>query len=245
MTKFSDYIVFVDESGDHGLLSVDPDYPVFVLAFCIFKKDTYADFVSPQMIKLKFKYFGHDQVILHERDIRKSTGPFRMLQNPKIREQFLADISTLVEDTPFTLIASAIDKTKLKNQYTTPENPYHLALAFGLERVFLYLSDLNCSEDTLHLVFEQRGAKEDQELELEFRRNCDSNFLQRRLPFEIIFSNKQSNSTGLQLADLLARPIGRKILNPGQRNKAYEILEPKFRKSAAGAVKGWGLKVFP
>jgi hypothetical protein len=29
----SDYIVYVDESGDHGLVSVDPEYPVFVLAF--------------------------------------------------------------------------------------------------------------------------------------------------------------------------------------------------------------------
>lgn len=32
--SFSDYIVYVDESGDHG--PVSSDYPVFVLAFCIF-----------------------------------------------------------------------------------------------------------------------------------------------------------------------------------------------------------------
>ena len=25
----SDYIVFADESGDHGLVSVDPQFPVF------------------------------------------------------------------------------------------------------------------------------------------------------------------------------------------------------------------------
>lgn len=30
---FSDFLVFVDESGDHGLDSIDPGYPVFVLAF--------------------------------------------------------------------------------------------------------------------------------------------------------------------------------------------------------------------
>jgi hypothetical protein len=33
--KFSEYIVYVDESGDHGLETIDPNYPVFVLAFCI------------------------------------------------------------------------------------------------------------------------------------------------------------------------------------------------------------------
>lgn len=38
MKSFSDYIVFVDESGDHGLVSIDPEYPIFVLGFCIFNK---------------------------------------------------------------------------------------------------------------------------------------------------------------------------------------------------------------
>ena len=30
---FSKYVVYVDESGDHGLKNIDPNYPVFVLAF--------------------------------------------------------------------------------------------------------------------------------------------------------------------------------------------------------------------
>ncbi|WIX32645.1 DUF3800 domain-containing protein [Salinicola sp. JS01] len=32
---FSDFVVYVDESGDHGMLNIDANYPVFVLAFCI------------------------------------------------------------------------------------------------------------------------------------------------------------------------------------------------------------------
>lgn len=31
--KFSDYIVYVDESGDHSLESINLRYPLFVLAF--------------------------------------------------------------------------------------------------------------------------------------------------------------------------------------------------------------------
>lgn len=31
--SFSDSIVFVDESGDHSLVSIDPPCPMFVLAF--------------------------------------------------------------------------------------------------------------------------------------------------------------------------------------------------------------------
>lgn len=37
-SEFSDYIIYVDESGDHSLEVVYEEHPVFVLAFCISKK---------------------------------------------------------------------------------------------------------------------------------------------------------------------------------------------------------------
>jgi hypothetical protein len=74
----SDYIIFADESGDHGLSNIDPQYPVFVLAFCIIEKTTYSQSILPKLTEFKFRHFGHDQVVLHERDIRvKRTGPSR------------------------------------------------------------------------------------------------------------------------------------------------------------------------
>ena len=66
---FSDYIVHVDESGDHGLESIDPTYPVFVLAFCVFRKNVYQESVVPAIQRFKFRHFGHDMVNLHETDI--------------------------------------------------------------------------------------------------------------------------------------------------------------------------------
>jgi hypothetical protein len=44
---FSDYIVFADESGDHGLTSIDPQFPVFALVFCVFRKDRYCEEIEP------------------------------------------------------------------------------------------------------------------------------------------------------------------------------------------------------
>ena len=38
MQQFSDFMVYVDESGDHSLTSIDKNYPIFVLAFCVFYK---------------------------------------------------------------------------------------------------------------------------------------------------------------------------------------------------------------
>ncbi len=62
---------------------------------------------------------------------------------------------------------------------------------------------------------------------------------------DIVMASKKVNSAGLQLADMVARPIGRHLLNPDQPNRAFEILETKFRRSRAGQVRGWGLKVYP
>ena len=97
-----------------------------------------------------------------------------------------------------------------------------------------------------YVVCEARGHKEDKDLELEFRRVCDGqNTSKACLPLSVIFSHKKCNSSGLQLADLMARPVGRKMLKPDQPNRAYDILAEKFFRSPDGQTDGWGLKVFP
>ena len=82
--KDSSYIVYVDESGDSNLDKINPDFPVFVLVFCVFKKKSYAESVIPKMAMLKFETFGHDMVILHEHDIRKQVGAFKGMNHPDV-----------------------------------------------------------------------------------------------------------------------------------------------------------------
>lgn len=74
--NFSDYIVYVDESGDHNLDNINSKYPIFVLAFCIFNKRYYNNHTVKDIQNLKFNYFEHDMIILHERDILKRKGVF-------------------------------------------------------------------------------------------------------------------------------------------------------------------------
>lgn len=242
---FADHIVFVDESGDHGLVSIDPHYPVFVLAFTVFELAAYADRVVPSLLRFKLRWFGHDQVVLHEHDIRKNKGPFGILRSAEVREPFMAHMNELVSAAEFTLVASAIRKERHKARYAEPPNPYHVAMGFGLERVYRELRGRGCRGGKTHILFERRGDKEDRELELEFRRICDANATGAVLPFEPVLCSKASNSPGLQLADLVARPVGRKIVDPGQPNRAYDIIHPKFRRDRHGKVLGWGLKIFP
>ena len=138
--RFSNFIVYVDESGDHGMVTLDPNYPVFVLAFCVFYKGHYAEKVVPALHKFKFNHFGHDLVVLHEHEIRKEKGVFKF-QSRQHRERFQGELSSLIEASNFILIACVIDKDKLRSKPDTPANPYHLALGFCLETLYELLQE--------------------------------------------------------------------------------------------------------
>jgi hypothetical protein len=244
--EFSDYLVFADESGDHGLDAIEASYPVFVLAFCIIRKADYVDRVVPAIQRFKLRHFGHENIVLHERDIRRDIGPFAFLKTREKKTAFLEELTQIVADAPFTLICSVIRKEALKQKYVSPGNPYHVALGFGLERVFYCLQSRSIREARTHVTVERRGKKEDAELELEFRRICDGeNYSGEHLPLEIVFADKKANLPGLQLADLVARPVGMSILRPDQPNRAFEAMKDKFYRSSAGKLQGWGLKCFP
>lgn len=244
--QFSKYVVYVDESGDHGLENIDRNYPVFVLAFCVFHKTHYAQQVVPAIESFKFKHFGHDLVVLHETDIRKEKGGFRFTGRQH-RESFLGELTDIIETSNFILIGCVIDKQRLREHSS---NPYHLALGFCLETLYELIEEKN-QRATTHVVVECRGKREDAELELEFRRISDGdNKFGRALPFKIVFADKKTNSSGLQLADLVARPIGLSLVKPGQPNRAFELLKRKFfcsggRTQVGMGFEGWGLKIYP
>lgn len=243
--EHSEYIVFVDESGDHSLDSISADYPLFVLSFCVIRKDVYANILTPQVRQLKFATFGHDMVVLHEHDINKKKGAFSKLGKEQ-RESFMTALTDIISNTDFSLIAVVIDKHALKAKYSRPEHPYHLAMEFGLERIQTHLSTQGQADRQTFLVCEARGTKEDAALELEFRRICDgSNYRSKKMLFDIIIADKKTNCEGLQLADLMARPIGLSVLRPNQENRAIAALESKWVRSVSGKKEGCGLKVFP
>lgn len=244
---YSDYVIFVDESGDHGLVSIDDNYPVFVLDFCIFRKEDYIHSVVPRVEEFKFEHFGHDLVVLHEHEIRKQLRPFVFLKDPEKRAVFLGGLNELIAETDFTVIATVIQKQRLTENYLRPNNPYELALTFCMERAHGFLRAQNQHTFKTHMIVEQRGKREDDALELAFRRICDGDNQQGPMPgFEIVFADKKSNSAGLQLADLTARPIGRHVLNPEQPNRAWDIVREKlYRRGPGQQLAGWGLKIFP
>ncbi|HSX04675.1 MAG TPA: DUF3800 domain-containing protein [Rhabdochlamydiaceae bacterium] len=227
----SEYIIYVDESGDHSLSMIDPLYPVFVLVFCIFRKVDYAQIIEPLFKELKFRFFGHDLTILHTREIRKSQNDFSILLNENIRLEFFDQLNQIMEQIPLTIVASVIDKQELKAGDSQFSDPYHLALRFCLEKTMLLFQDEEQGNRPAFVILEERGKNEDRQLRSVFYEIADGeNSLGMKIPMQIRFANKQTNIIGLQIADLVAHPIGRHIMNPNQNNRSYEILKRKLWK---------------
>ena len=244
---YSDYIVYVDESGDHNLDEPHKTYPVFVLTFCIFHKKYYNKSVVQAVQELKFKHFGHDMIILHEREIYRRKGQFKSLSTEQY-DEIIMDISSLIHQQNFIVISCVIHKEKLKQRYVTPHNPYDLGVMFGLERLYKFLKEKGQERKRTFVVFEKRGLNEDNSLKEAFNSICSKH--KHQYNFEMVLAHKQVNSAGLQFADLISRPIGTHALNPEQSNRAFDIIKYKFyckygRKHTGHDYHGYGLKIFP
>lgn len=123
-----------------------------------------------------------------------------------------------------------------------------MALSFVLERAIFYLDDTKEENNSLQIVIEQRGKKEDQKLSQHF-----NTLLARGTGYvnatriwnygiKISFQKKKDDIVGLQVADLIAYPIARYVLNPERANPAFEIFQNKFYSKKG---KRYGLKIFP
>jgi len=245
--------IYLDESGDHGLKRFDPHYPVFVLSAVLIKERKY-DRIKEELRFLKQRYWGRSDFVFHSREIRRREGLYRSLEDKY--ESFLEDLTELIEEFDFTVIAAVIDKIKLVNSYPEPFDPYELALRFLMERIAIEVGPNYPRDLWLHL--EGRGKREDRKLlglALRFRDGIDqlahqrSPGLQKTMSkIRIKFYSKNDLIDGLQLADLVAWPIGRQYLNPSRRSPSYrpfQVIKAKMRRGPQNKLLGYGLKIFP
>ena len=244
--SFADFIVYVDESGDPTLEKIKPEYPVFVLSFCVFRKAVYAKDITPDMTMLKFKYFGHDMIVFHEREIRKREGCFSSL-NKENAKDFFDSLTEIIASKGLALIAVVIKKDLFKQKYNLSKEPYKTAMQYGLETLYDFLKSKGCSDHgKTFVVCESRGRKEDSDLKTSFLSTClGDNKHQKEYPFEVVFASKSVNSCGLQLADLTARPIGQFVMRPEQENRTYKILKDKLLGNEEDFFLVKGLRIVP
>lgn len=243
----SEYVMFLDESGDHSLTKIDPQFPIFTLAGCIFEVKYYESVAVHRINQLKEVHFGSLDIVLHSYEIRKAKKDFSMLLNREKRERFISDMNTLITELDFTIIAACIRKEELNGQYRKPSDPYDLAFTFIVERFVKFLSE---NGGVGYFSFESRDPKSNRDLldTYDWYRTVGNTYCPQELfnahISKIEFVKKDENINGHQVADLVAYPIGRFCSNRGGQNPAFEILKPKFRKHGDRA-RGYGYKVFP
>lgn len=245
--KYSDYIIFADESGDPNPASIDANYPVFVLNFCVFRKDHYAASVLPAVAAFKFEHFGHDTVVLHEHDIRRRNPPFALLHDRPTHAAFMDGLNHLFMEMNFDIISAVVDKRRLMEQPSDAADLYLVALRRCLEQAHIFLESRGQSSRITHVVLESRGRREDNEMvrALSQNRSAVEGPVNPIAGFEIVFADKKTNSAGMQIADLTAGPIGRHFVRPEQANRAWALLEAKVWRGPQATANAARLTVFP
>ncbi len=240
------FLVFFDETGNTCLDSIDNDFPVFCLCMVVCDFEQYTEQIIPSITKFKYKYFQHEGIILHSRDIRKAQGDFVILSNKSKREEFRDDLTKLINKLNFKWISAVIKKQQHVTRYGSfAQHPYELALTFCIERLIPFMEDGN--QNKLSIIAEARGKKEDADLERFFLRLAynGTNYLSKertaKIHFQLKFVKKDKNVIGTQLADLCAYPIARWVLDPS-KDIFYSAIASK-QYIGRGRIRG--LKIFP
>lgn len=216
-------LVFLDETGDHSLEKIDPDFPIFAIVGVIFNPEDYPDAVS-RFNRFKLGYVAHEGIVLHSREIASREGDFVFLNNRDLREKFLDGISREIAATRMSIAAGVIKKLDLKRRYSDPFSPYDLAFSFVFEMVFQFACGIEA--DYVHFIAEARGRNEDEALKRTFewlKRKDDPGVVrgfprfidEKRLDeihVRLEFRKKQTNIIGHQIADLVVSPIARTAL---------------------------------
>lgn len=241
-------ILFLDESGDHNLEKIDLKYPIFVLAGAIFDSEYYSQHAVPRVSRFKIRAVGSESIILHTADMYRNRNGFEFLKDTSSREMFYGELDRLIEGLDFSIVAAGIHKSKHFERYgISAVDPYLLSLEFVVERFIFSLED--CRE-TGSIVAESRGTQLDNQLELAWlnlkiqgtRFIEPSRIVRKITDFRIV--PKSDGIAGLEIADLVASPIGRNIM--GKKTKEdLKIIRKKFRKNASGHIVGHGIVVFP
>lgn len=223
--------VHADESGSPDLHRVDPQFPVFVVAFCLSKMSDYARQIVPAVTELKLKHFGHDAVVLHEYDIRKGRESFEF-SSDDARREFMEDLDKLMIDAPVRFAASMIDKRTMPEKLAPWLDGYGVCFQHGSARVTdIIQRESGVSPDSalIRIVAESRGRREDGKLRDAFDELAGAEDPPSpAADFELVIAEKSLNLPGLQLADLAAHPIARHYLEPDQPNRAWDAIRGKL-----------------
>jgi len=241
--------LFLDESGDHSLSAIDPQYPVFVLGGVIADSEFAVTEMDAAVRRLKLDVFGRNDFALHTADIVRQQGAFRSLVKPRLIQLNHDRLNVLMQRLHYTVVACAVRKDAHLAAYGAAAlDPYALSLNVLVERFCFALADARETQPGL-IVAERRDKALDSALLASWRnlRERGTSYLRpaaiRDRVADLRLESKGAGIAGLELADLVVSPIGRFVAGRPPRQD-WAIVESKLRRRK-GEYLGAGLVILP
>jgi len=235
--------LYLDESGSHDLTRIDPQHPVFVLGGVIVPDEAVVRQIEAALTDLKTRFFGAGDPILHTADIVRNRAGFEPLADRRVRSRFFADLTGLVRQLEFKVVACAILKDRHVQAYgPLAVDPYLLSLGIVVER---FCFEIGGGSGQGGIVVEWRGGRLDRELQIAWdaivtsgtRYVRASTITGRIRSLEV--RDKRANDAGLQLADLVLSPLARWVIGKPDRPDTRAV-RSKLRRGrmASGKERG-------
>jgi len=242
-------ILFLDESGDHSLSVIDPQYPVFVLGGVIVDAGYASGEMDAAVRHFKRELFGRDDVTLHTADIVRQQGAFAVFVDPRLRRAFRDGLNALMRRLDYTAIACVIRKDAHLAAYGPAAlDPYTLSLNVLVGRFCFALADAHETQPGA-IVAERRDQALDSALLASWQhlRERGTAYLRpgaiRDRIAHLRLKPKGAGIAGLELADLVVSPIGRFVAGK-QPREDWAIVESRLRRRK-GDYLGAGLVILP
>lgn len=243
----SKHYLYIDECGDQNLENFNPSFPVFTLCGVLVSRENNRK-LEEEFNALKMEFWGSQDVIIHSREIRRCKNEFINLLDQDTKSRFYEKINAILsQNDVYAVVACTILKEPFIRLFSNTEDVYGLSLSYLIERSIFCVDD-NCESASIDIIFEKRGKIEDRTLTKFYNglRVTGTKWVEpERLRSRIgAFTSraKKENIIGLQIADLVAYPIARKVLNPDAPNPAFEIIKPNIYSSHGTML---GFKVIP
>ncbi len=231
-------LIYIDETGDHDLLHIDKEYPIFGLGALLISEKEYK--IMDKEIKSIKKEFFNDKkgtFILHALELKrpnnkKSDRRNQIMLNSETRTRFYDEFDKrIIKQFSFQVIACFIKKRQMVNTYAYPIDPYHLSFENLLNRIIRYGGKINT------IYAEKRYKDLDAQLIAEYNRlasvgiySFPSSIVVSRTELKLV--NKKENISGLQVIDLILACIARHGM--GKKNKMagndlkVELIKDKY-----------------
>ena len=243
-------LLYLDESGNHEIQKIDPDYPVFVLGGVIVDASYAKTVLEADVCRFKYRWFSDSNVVLHTADMVRNRFEFVMLKDSAVRERFYRDLNAMMRRLDYSVVAVGVRKYEFRDHGRLRYRRLDL-YSLGFELLLeLFYDEVVKARAIGEVVAEQRLPELDRRLIRSWERhlrtgasNVASSEFGRRIG-RLDLKPKSENIARLQLADLVVSPIGRHVI--GKHDKEdWRIIRGKVLNGSDASGEGYGLITLP